>query len=149
MIKDQLKEHIIKEVDETMNNDNQLHYLPHQAIIRTDAETTRLRVVFDASTKLGKHSYSLNDCLHVGPSLTPLMYYVLLRFCVYKVVLIGEIRKAFLQTGVDPSDRDSLRFFWVGGIMSQSIPTGHIPPGNPRENFFERANPGHPGNSFV
>ena len=34
-------------------------------------------------------------------------------------------------------------------LMSQSIPTGYIPPGNPRENFFERANSGHPGNFFV
>ena len=33
--------------------------------------------------------------------------------------------------------------------MSQSIPTGYIPPGNPRENFFERANPGHPGKFFL
>ena len=32
--------------------------------------------------------------------------------------------------------------------MSQSIPTGYIPPGNPGENFFERANPGHPGKFF-
>ena len=31
--------------------------------------------------------------------------------------------------------------------MSQSIPTGYIPPppGQPRGKFFERANPGHPG----
>ena len=34
-------------------------------------------------------------------------------------------------------------------VMSQSIPTGYIPPpGNPGENFFERANPGHPGKIF-
>ena len=33
-------------------------------------------------------------------------------------------------------------------VMSQSIPTGYIPLGNPRENFFERANPGHPGKFF-
>ena len=34
-------------------------------------------------------------------------------------------------------------------VMSQSIPTGYIPPpGNPRENFFERANPGRPGKFF-
>ena len=32
--------------------------------------------------------------------------------------------------------------------MSQSIPTGYIPPGNPWENVFERANPGHLGNFF-
>ena len=33
-------------------------------------------------------------------------------------------------------------------IMSQSIPTGYIPPGQPPGNCFERANPGHPGNVF-
>ena len=33
--------------------------------------------------------------------------------------------------------------------MPQSIPTGYIPPpGNPWENFFERANPGHLGKVF-
>ena len=119
MIKDQLKEHIIEEVDETINNGNQLHYLPHQAIIRTDAETTRLRVVFDASAKLGKHSHSLNDCLHVDPSLTLLMYNVLLGFRMYKVVPIGDIRKAFLQIEVDPNDRDSLIFFGVEDITAE------------------------------
>ena len=35
-------------------------------------------------------------------------------------------------------------------IMSQSIPTGYMPPppGNPGEIFFERANPGNPGKFF-
>ena len=33
-------------------------------------------------------------------------------------------------------------------VMSQSFPTGYTPPGNPGDNFFERANPGHPGNFF-
>ena len=31
-------------------------------------------------------------------------------------------------------------------LMSQSIPAVYIPPGNPRENFLEQANPSHPGN---
>ena len=34
-------------------------------------------------------------------------------------------------------------------LMYQSIPTGYIPtPGNPRENLFKRANPGHLGKLF-
>ena len=57
--------------------------------------------------KMGKHSHSLNCCLYVGPPLTPLIYDLLLTFRVYKVVFIGDIRKAFLQTEVDPGDRDS------------------------------------------
>ena len=35
------------------------------------------------------------------------------------------------------------------GLVSQSIPTGYMAPGQPPGNFFERANPGHPGNLFV
>ena len=54
-------------------------YIPHQAVIRENAETTKLRIVYDASAKLTKESKSLNDCLHTGPSLTPLLYDVLLR----------------------------------------------------------------------
>ena len=34
-------------------------------------------------------------------------------------------------------------------IMSQSIPTGYIPPGNPRENVFEQANPATRAKFFV
>ena len=37
----------------------------HQAVIRRDAKTTKLRVVYDASSKGGKKGTSLNDCLHV------------------------------------------------------------------------------------
>ena len=33
--------------------------------------------------------------------------------------------------------------------MFQSVPTGYIPPGYPRENIFEWANPGDPSNFFV
>ena len=33
-------------------------------------------------------------------------------------------------------------------LMSQSIHPPSPPPGNPGENFFERANPGHPGKFF-
>ena len=43
-----------------------MHYFPHQAVIRKEAETTKLRVVFDASSKEDKRGTSLNDCLHVG-----------------------------------------------------------------------------------
>ena len=38
---------------------------------------------------------------------------------------------------------------FIQGLMSQSFPTGYIPLGNPGENFYERANPGHPGNFFL
>ena len=43
-------------------------YLPHQPVIREHAETTKVRVVYDASCKDKSTKTSLNDCLHVGPA---------------------------------------------------------------------------------
>ena len=49
-----------------------------------------------------------------------------------------------------PKSKQHIIFPPITDIMSQSIPTGYIPPppGNPGENFFERATPGHPGKFF-
>ena len=38
-------------------------------MIRKETSTTKVRVVYDASSREGKVGTSLNDCLHVGPSL--------------------------------------------------------------------------------
>ena len=40
---------------------------------------------------------SLNDCLHVGPSLTPMIFDVLLKFRTNHVALVGDTEKAFLN----------------------------------------------------
>ena len=90
-----------------------VHYLPHQAVIRKEAATTKVRIVYDASSKEKKSGTSLNDCLHVGPSLNPLLYDILLRFRENRIVLVGDIEKAFLNVSVDKSDRDCLRFLWL------------------------------------
>ena len=57
-------------------------------------------MVFDASSKESRRGVSFNDCLHVGPSLSPLLFDVLLRLRTYKVVLIGDIEQAFLNIEV-------------------------------------------------
>lgn len=50
---------------------------------------------------------------HVGPSLNPLLYDILLRFRENRIVLVGDIEKAFLNVSVDKSDQDCLRFLWL------------------------------------
>ena len=62
--------------------------------MRENAETTKIRIVYDASRKDRKLGVSLNDCLHVGPSLTPMILDVLLRFRANPVALVGDIEKA-------------------------------------------------------
>lgn len=70
-----IKEHaalgIVDRVPE-LETPGKIHYLPHHAVIRKDAETTKLEVVYDAFPKEGKKGVSLNDCLHVGLALSPL-----------------------------------------------------------------------------
>ena len=115
IIKEQEKEGIVEKVpkEEIDKATNKIHYLPHQAVVRQHAETTKVRIVYDASAKQSKSSPSLNESLHIGPPMMPLMYDVLLRLRCYNTALIGDIQKAFLNIEVEENDRDSLRFIWV------------------------------------
>ena len=78
VIKEQLEKGIIEPVCD-LESEGKLYYLPHHPVIRKDAKTTTLTVVYDASAKPGGKGVSLNDCLHVGPALTPMFYDVLIR----------------------------------------------------------------------
>ena len=88
---------------------NQIHYLPYHSIIRHDKGTTKLRIVYDASTCASPSHPSLNDCLYSGPSLKQVMD-VLMRFRCHRVALVSDVDKAFLTVSVEEKDRDCLRF---------------------------------------
>ena len=117
IIKEQAEQGIIEQVT-SLEKADKVHYLPHQAVIRKDAVTTKVRIVYDASSKGSKSGTSLNDCLHVGPSLNPLLYSILIRFRENKVALVADIEKAFLNVEVNKEDRDCLRFLWVNDILN-------------------------------
>lgn len=67
IINEQVEVSIIEGVLE-LETPDKVHYLLHHAVIRNDAKTTKIRVVYDTSSKEGKGGVSLNDCLHVGPA---------------------------------------------------------------------------------
>ncbi len=120
IIREQLSSGVIEKVAKLEESD-QVHYLPHQAVIRRDATTTKLRIVYDASSKESKSATSLNNCLHTGPSLNPLLFDILVRFRENRVALVGDIEKAFLNIGVDEKDRDFLRFLRVGDVRDNNL----------------------------
>ena len=91
---------------------NETHYLPHRPVIRDSKASTKIRIVFDASCKSSKQGPSLNDVLEAGPSLTPLLQDVLLRFRGFNYAIIADIEKAFLQIHLAPEHRDYVRFLW-------------------------------------
>ena len=92
-----------------------VHYLPHREVIRMDKETTKIRVVYDASAK--RNGPNLNDCLYAGPPLTPLILEVLIRFRAHTVALTADIEKAFLNVAIAPEHRDYFRFLWIDDIL--------------------------------
>lgn len=96
------------------------HYIPHHCVVREDKETTKLRVVFDASCKVGKNP-SLNDCLEAGPFIGPELFDILIRFRLYPIGLIADIEKAFLMISVVPEDRDAMRFLWFDDVDSDEL----------------------------
>ena len=119
VFEDQLRENIIELVDEKEELSRDIHYLPHQAVLRSDALTTKLRVVFDASAKVKPSCPSLNDCVYTGPPLTAGIADILMRFRAHKVGLVADIQKAFLNIEVDEQQRDLMRFLWVDDISSE------------------------------
>ena len=95
-----------------------VHYLPHIEVVRSDTNTTKVRVVCDASAKTT--GPSLNDCLFSGPPLTQLIFDVMLRFRVHLVAAVCDIEKAFSNISVASEHRDFLRFMWVDDPFSKT-----------------------------
>ena len=63
IIQNQLEQGIVEVVKEDGVSSGTVHYLPHHAVVRRDKDTTKVRVVYDASAKV--NGPSLNDCLHM------------------------------------------------------------------------------------
>ena len=94
-------------------NANKEFYLPHKPVFREGAETTKLRVVYNASAKSGRESPSLNKCLEKGPPLQNLLWNILVRNRFKPYAITADIKRAFPQIRIRESDRDALRFHWI------------------------------------
>ena len=96
VIEDQLENNMIEEVTDTeINKSSKEFYMSHRAVIRESAESTKLRIVYDASVKSGS-GFSLNDYLQKSPPLQNKSWDILIRPKFQPVVLCGDIEKAFL-----------------------------------------------------
>ena len=80
------------------------YYLPHHCVFK-DSTTTKLRVVFDASSK-SPYGNSLNDCLLLGPRLQDDVFVILISFRLHQYALSADVAKMYQQVGLDKSDRD-------------------------------------------
>ncbi|XP_057339409.1 uncharacterized protein LOC130676919 [Microplitis mediator] len=89
-----------------------VYYLPHHCVVRGDSETNKLRVVFNGSSKTSPAS-SLNDHLHIGPSLQSKICDVLLYLRSHRYIFLTDIVKMFRQILIHSDDRDYPRILWT------------------------------------
>lgn len=86
-------------------------YIPHHPVFRADSLTTRLKVVFNASS-LTSNGTSLNDHLLAGPKLQADLPAILLKWRQFRYVYTADIAKMYRQILVDPRDVDFQRILW-------------------------------------
>ena len=94
-------------------------YIPHKAVIRESSESTKLRIVYDASARANPTAPSLNECLYPGPPLQNKLWEILVHQRMYPVAVTADIQEAFLQVRIKENERDALRFHWWCGEHSQ------------------------------
>ena len=99
---------------------NRVFYMPHKPVVRESATTTKVRMVFDASAKPHPLANSINDRMHTGPPLQPLLWDNMIRTRLSTHLLLADLQKAFLQIGIKEGDRDAFRFlFNVNGKVER------------------------------
>ncbi|XP_075163827.1 uncharacterized protein LOC142236490 [Haematobia irritans] len=87
----------------SLNSSFHSYYLPHHAVIKPERRSTKVRVVFNASKRTSSGT-SLNDILHVGPTLQLDLTTIILRWRLYKYVFCGDIEKMYRQILVHKDD---------------------------------------------
>lgn len=87
------------------------YYLPHHGVLRENAVTTKLRVVFDGSamTDIG---ISLNDIQMIGPSIQDDLISIILRFRKHAIVISADIEKMYRQVQIQPTQRPLQTILW-------------------------------------
>ncbi|XP_018301866.1 uncharacterized protein [Mycetomoellerius zeteki] len=85
--------------------------MPHHAITKESSNTTKVRIVFDASAKANS-GMSLNDMLLVGPTIQNKLFDHLIRFRTYNCVITADIEKMYLQIQLHKDDRRYQQILW-------------------------------------
>jgi hypothetical protein len=111
-MKEQLEQGVLEIVQNPMQHEGKLYYLPHHPVIKENSLNTKMRIVFDASS--GKPS--LNDCLFRGKVYAGqderAIIAIWARIRLMPHILTMDLAKAFLQVVLRKEDRDACRILW-------------------------------------
>ena len=86
-------------------------FLPHHGVWKETSTTTKLRTVFNGSSKT-KSGVSVNDLLHVGPNLLQNPVALICAWRRYKIALSADVEKMFRQIRVESVDQPYQSILW-------------------------------------
>ncbi|XP_015118964.1 uncharacterized protein LOC107042432 [Diachasma alloeum] len=131
----------IKRVSEA-SEPSPVFYLPHHGVLREDSITTKLRVVFNGSSKTSS-GVSLNEILHSGGKLQVEGSDVLIWLRTHRWVVGPDIVKMFRQINVNEEDWDLQRILWRvddNNLITYQLTTElHLTSSPPRTVEFENS----------
>ncbi|GFX40583.1 integrase catalytic domain-containing protein [Trichonephila clavipes] len=122
ILKEYESQGIIERVLETEKpTDRAVFYLPHQAVFHQESLTTKMRIVFDASSHEDGQP-SLNDCIWSGGNLNPNIFHLIISFRLNTIAITADIERAFLQISLRDEDRDAVRVLFPDIRSNQTDP---------------------------
>ncbi|XP_059055473.1 uncharacterized protein LOC131849411 [Achroia grisella] len=95
--------------------DKKEYFIPHHGVMRDSSTSTKLRVVFNASSPTTS-GVSYNDIQMIGPTVQDDLISILLRFRQHKYVLSADVEKMYRQIIVHPSDRHLQQILWRSNV---------------------------------
>ncbi len=104
--------------NEVYKPDGSVHYLQCHPVYKMDRDSTKVRIVMNASAKRGNKN-SLNELLFQGPCLLPDLVQCWVRFMANAVAFVLDISKMFLRIKL-VKGKDFLHFLWRN--CDESIP---------------------------
>lgn len=88
------------------------YYLPHLGVLRENSRTTKLRVVFNASSRTS-YGLALNDILHPSAKLQKEIADILLWIRTHRFLFSTDMEKMYRQIAVHKDDWDLQRVLWI------------------------------------
>ncbi|XP_072400810.1 uncharacterized protein [Diabrotica undecimpunctata] len=87
------------------------YFIPHRAVIREQATSTKLRIVYDFSAK-STSGYSLNDLTLKGYQVQDNLFDILCRFRTFKFILTADIKMMYREIEMSPKHRYLQNILW-------------------------------------
>ncbi|XP_029159098.1 uncharacterized protein LOC114931287 [Nylanderia fulva] len=99
-------------------------YIPHHFVLRESSSSTKLRVVFNASSKT-RDETSLNEHLMIGPKLQQDIASIILRWRKFCYVYTADVAKMFRQIRIHSDNADFQRILWRLPTARSALSVAH------------------------